>query len=286
MLILDGKLVSRTRRELLKRRVDALRAQFGRQPHLVVILVGEDPASQVYVRNKVKACAETGIKSTLLTFSGKISQTDLESEIHKLNQDDGVDGILVQSPLPKGLHEEKIIAILSPTKDADGFTFLALGRLFAGQPLVAPCTPQGVMTILEHYNIPLQGKHAVVVGRSNIVGKPMAQLLLMANATVTICHSKTQNLADHTSRADVLVVAAGKPGVIGQHEIKKGAVVIDVGIHGSGQTGAKIVGDVRFDELDGWASAATPVPGGVGPMTITTLLENTVQLFELRHQNK
>ena len=281
MMILDGKVVSHSRREALKSRVEKFKAMGGRAPHLVVVLVGENPASQVYVRNKVKACADLGIKSTKLEKPSSLSQKDLEDLIRALNQDDGVDGVLVQLPLPASLREEPILELLSPNKDADGFTYSALGHLWGGHPLVAPCTPQGVMSILEHYKISVAGKNVVVVGRSLIVGKPMAHLLTAADATVTICHSKTSNIREHTLRADIVVVAAGKKHLLGKDDFKKGAVVIDVGMHGSGE-GKGLAGDVRFSELENWAAAATPVPGGVGPMTITTLLENTVTLAEKR----
>lgn len=285
MMILDGKVVSQSRRIVLKSRIEAFHQKFGRSPHLVVILVGQDPASQVYVRNKEKACEQVGIQSTKIILPAEITQQALNDTIRKLNETDNVDGILVQSPLPKnqsnGLSETEILDIISPEKDVDGFTFKNLGYLWGGKEVVAPCTPKGVMTILQHYQINLEGINAVVVGRSNIVGKPMAHLLTGANATVTVCHSKTPNIRAITKLADLVVVAAGKKHLLGKDDFKQGAVVIDVGIHGSG-SGGSVTGDVNPQGLDGWLKAVTPVPGGVGPMTITTLLENTVILAEKR----
>jgi methylenetetrahydrofolate dehydrogenase (NADP+) / methenyltetrahydrofolate cyclohydrolase len=279
MLILDGKVVSTARRELLRTRVAAFHKETGRAPHLVVVLIGENPASQVYVRNKVKACESVDMKSTKIELPSSTSEAELDQLINRLNSDASVDGVLVQLPLPKHLHEKSVNERLSPQKDADGLTYQALGHLWAGDPFVAPCTPQGIMNILQHYQIAVSGKRVVVVGRSNIVGKPMAHLLTMANATVTLCHSHTKNLREYTTQADLVVVAAGKKHLLGKDDFKKGAVVIDVGMHGSGQ-GQGVTGDVRLDELKDWAFAVTPVPGGVGPMTITTLLENTLNLAE------
>jgi methylenetetrahydrofolate dehydrogenase (NADP+)/methenyltetrahydrofolate cyclohydrolase len=281
MLILDGKACSQARKEALKPRIQQFQARHGRPPHLVVVIVGQDPASQVYVRNKQKTCEAVGMRSTLLTLPAELSQQALNDTVRKLNEDVGIDGILVQLPLPKGLHDEPFLDFLSPYKDADGFSPRSMGLFWGGRKLIAPCTPQGVIYMLKHFGIDIAGKHAVVVGRSNIVGKPMAHLLLQENATVTVCHSATKNLREHTLRADLVVVAAGKKHMLGKDDFKKGAVVVDVGMHGTGSVGG-LCGDVRFDELKDWASAATPVPGGVGPMTISTLLENTVTLAELR----
>lgn len=280
MIILDGKAVSQVRRQELQSRVSLFKQKSGRAPHLVVVLVGDLTASIVYVRNKEKACESTGIKSTRVDLPTHTTQKDLIQVIEKLNQDPAVDGVLVQLPLPSHLQSDEILMKLSPEKDADGLTFQSLGLLWGGKGKIAPCTPKGVMTILEHYKIPVAGKRAVVVGRSNIVGKPMAYLLTEANATVTVAHSKTPNLAEITREGDIVVVAAGKRELLGKEDFKKGAVVIDVGMHGTGQGTSGLCGDVRFKELEGWAYAATPVPGGVGPMTITTLLENTVTLAE------
>jgi methylenetetrahydrofolate dehydrogenase (NADP+)/methenyltetrahydrofolate cyclohydrolase len=284
VLILDGKEVSNHVRSSLVPRIADFKNKTGRAPHLAVVIVGEDPASQVYVRNKKVSCEKIGMTSTIHSLREDITQPELTEMIETLNNDDGVDGILVQFPLPKHLSSHEVLQTVSPLKDADGLTYKSLGYFFAGQPLVSPCTPKGVMTILKHYNINVEGMNAVVVGRSNIVGKPMAMLLTEANATVTLCHSKTKNLAQFTKNADLVVVAAGKAQFLGKDDFKKDVIVVDVGMHGSGQ-GGKLCGDVRFSELEGWAKAATPVPGGVGPMTITTLLENTCLLAENRTKN-
>lgn len=283
MLILDGRQVSENRRNALKTKVTAFKARFGSEPHLVVLLVGSDAASQVYVRNKIKACESVGIRSTKIELPESTPQEALNATVEKLGKDDGIDGILVQLPLPKGLHEAPFLEKMPPEKDVDCFTFEALGKLWAGKPLVYPCTPKGVMSILEHYQISVAGLNVVVVGRSQIVGKPMAHLLTEANATVTVCHSKTKDLSRWTREADLVVVAAGKKGLLGKEDFKKDAVIIDVGMHGSGSDG-KLSGDVRPEGLDGWVKAFTPVPGGVGPMTITTLLENTLQLAQFRRE--
>lgn len=277
MQILDGKEVSKSRREQLKPRIEAFKSRTGRAPHLVVVLVGQNPASQVYVRNKQKAAELVGIKSTLQELPAGITQKELNQAIIALNQDSKVDGVLVQLPLPSTLNEAEILDLISPLKDVDGFS---------PQSKVFPCTPMGVMSILEHYNIKVAGMNAVVVGRSHIVGKPMAELLVNADATVTVCHSKTKDVSHFTKMADLVVVAAGKRHLLGKQDFKKDVIVIDVGMHGSGTAGAELSGDVRFSELEGWAKAATPVPGGVGPMTITSLLENTMTLAEQQLKNK
>lgn len=284
MIRLSGTEVAKTRRVSLRERVEKFLTKNGRKPGLAVIIVGDDPASQVYVRNKVKTSTELGLESFHYELPATTSENELISLIQKLNHDDKVDGILVQLPLPKHIRSERALEAILPEKDPDGLTVGNLGLLFAGRKRVAPCTPWGVMAILSHYGIDVAGRHAVVVGRSNIVGKPMAQLLLEANATVTICHSKTQNLIEECQRGDIVVVAAGKPRFLGRDAFRKGAVVIDVGIHrpAEGEWAGKLCGDVRFEELEGWAQAATPVPGGVGPMTIQMLMENTVHLAELR----
>lgn len=283
-LILDGKLVSQTRRASLAAQVRDFQTTHGRAPGLAVVLVGADPASQIYVRNKIKACGEAGILSHHIEKPATISQAELHAIIDELNQREDVDGILVQLPLPKNLNETLATERISPAKDPDGLTSGNLGLLFAGRTRVAPCTPYGVMKILEFYKIDLGGKSAVVVGRSNIVGKPMAQLLLEANATVTIAHSKTVDLHAVTKSADVVVVAAGRPQFMGKDYFKPGAIVIDVGIHRvAGPDGkSRVCGDVRGEELMGYVQAYTPVPGGVGPMTIQMLLENTLRLAVLR----
>ncbi len=283
MKILDGKAVAEARRIKIKGEVAAFTKARGRKPGLAVILVGEDPASQVYVGNKVKACKEVGIESFEHRIPHDTTAPRLKSLIAQLNADSKVDGILLQLPLPKHLNSEEAIEWIAPEKDADCLTATNLGKLWSGKALTTPCTPWGVMVILEHFGIATAGKRAVVVGRSNIVGKPMAHLLVQADATVTICHSKTKDLKSHTTQADIVVVAAGKPEMLGKGDFKEGAVVIDVGIHRkpAGSDGkSKLCGDVRLKELEGVIAAGTPVPGGVGPMTITMLLENTLRLAE------
>lgn len=280
MILLDGKNVAASRREALKPRIEIFKKAVGRAPHLAVLLVGEDPASQVYVRNKHRACQKTGMDSSVHTLPGTATQDNLNQWIERLNLDPKVDGILVQLPLPRHLSVEPVLRSIMPEKDADGLTYANAGFLMSGKPFVKPCTPMGIMSILEFYKIKVEGMNAVVVGRSQIVGKPMAMLLNEANATVTICHSKTRNIRDFTSRADLVVVAAGQKRFLGREDFKPGAVVIDVGMHGTGA--GELCGDVRFEELSDLVSAITPVPGGVGPMTITSLLENTVFLAEVR----
>ena len=281
MLVLDGKAVSESVRQSLVPRIERFFKNMERAPHLTVVVVGDDKASHVYVRNKKISCEKIGMESTIHALPITATQQQLNQLIAKLNADDSVDAILVQFPLPAHLSAEEVLNNLSVEKDADGLTYGSLGYFYAGKTVVAPCTPAGVMTILKHYDISVAGMKAVVVGRSNIVGKPMANLLTDANATVTLCHSRTKNLSQLTKEADLVVVAAGKPLMLGREDFKEGAIVIDVGIHGSGQ-GGKLCGDVRYEELEGWAQAATPVPGGVGPMTITTLLQNTCLLAEKR----
>jgi methylenetetrahydrofolate dehydrogenase (NADP+)/methenyltetrahydrofolate cyclohydrolase len=287
MQILDGKQVSSHRREIIKERVKTYLKKSGRIPGLAVVLVGEDPASHIYVKNKVKACEEVGMISFMHRPPADISQLDLEALIFSLNNDKNVDGILVQLPLPKHISEKRLLELIDPSKDADGFTHQNLGLLLSDQAVVAPCTPAGVMAMLEYYKVPLAGKNAVVVGRSLTVGKPMALLLLQANATVTICHSKTENMREMTKLADVVVVAAGKPQLLTSEDFKKGANVIDVGIHRIEIEGkVQIVGDVLWKGLEGHLKGASPVPGGVGPMTITMLLENTLRLAETYRPGK
>lgn len=246
----------------------------GMQPGLVVLLVGENQASKTYVRNKERAAEKIGILSQVVRLPETITEAELLDEINRFNQDERFHGILVQLPLPKHIDEEKIVLAIDPRKDVDGFHPMNLGRLFVGQPEMIPCTPYGIMKMFEAYNINLQGKRAVVIGRSNIVGKPMAHLLMMKNATVTIAHSKTENLATVAREADILVVAIGRGEFVTKEFIKPGAVVIDVGMNRN--AAGKLVGDVKFDEVAELASFITPVPKGVGPMTITMLMEQTV----------
>ena len=288
MVVLDGNAVSKARRQELATRIAIFKQQTGIKPGLAVVLVGEDPASQVYVAGKEKACEQVGVESFRYNLPSTTSQVELDQLLIKLNGDTRVHGILVQFPLPGKLEKEAVLRRISPLKDADGLSAENLGLLWGGCPRVAPCTPSGVMSILRHYQISLSGKRAVVVGRSHLVGLPMAQLLQMSDATVTVCHSKTTNIREYLQSAEVAVIAAGKPRLFGREDFNKDAVVIDVGIHRlqTPVNGKSLCGDVRYEELDGWARAATPVPGGVGPMTITTLLENTVALAELSLSQK
>ncbi len=281
MLVLNGKEVAKVSLAATKTRAQKFLKERGRQPGLAVILVGADPASEVYVKNKIKTSEENGIRSFAHFFPQSLTGAELEKLIKSLNENQDVDGILLQLPLPKGLDKDYFTNLIAPHKDADGLGFDSLGRLWAGKPRAISCTPKGVIQILKHYQISMSGKKAVVVGRSEIVGKPMAQLLLDENATVTICHSRTPNINDYTLQADIVVVAAGKPHLLGRENFKKGAVVVDVGIHRQTVDGkVKLCGDVRYSELEGHCAAATPVPGGVGPMTIAMLLENTLELAE------
>lgn len=273
--ILDGKAISAELRGAIAQRVAHLREK-GVTPGLAVILVGADPASQIYVRNKSVGCDQVGIHSVTINLPETTTQDELEKLIARLNADDTIHGILVQLPLPKHLDEAAVLAVIAPEKDVDGFHLLNAGRMMNGQPGVVACTPKGAMEMIRRTGIDLGGKEAVVVGRSNIVGKPMAMLLLQANCTVTICHSHTVNLAQHTRNADILVAAVGKPGFITKSMVKPGAVVIDVGIN---RVNGKVVGDVMPDVAD-VAGYITPVPGGVGKMTIVELLENTVEAAE------
>ncbi len=276
MITLDGKAVSQTIREEIKLEVDKLRATYHIVPGLAVVRVGEDPASVVYVRNKQRACEEMGFHSEVYVLEENATEDALLSLIDRLNHDANIHGILVQLPLPKHISEKKVVHAIDKDKDADGFHPYNVGQMFLGKPSVLPCTPAGVMEILHHYKIPVQGKRCVVIGRSNIVGKPQAMLLLKENGTVTICHSRTQNLASITRDADILVCAIGKPHFVVRDMVKPGATVIDVGINRD--ENGKLAGDVDFNGISDIAYAATPVPGGVGPMTITMLLKNTLEI--------
>ncbi len=275
--IIDGAAIARALRERLRSRVDALRAR-GVVPGLHVILVGDDPASQVYVRNKTRACTEIGVASSLSQLPAGTAQAELLDRITALNADPAVHGILVQLPLPAHIAAHHIIQAIAPEKDVDGFHLESIGALVTGQPGFVPCTPAGVMVMLEHEGVDLRGKHAVVVGRSNIVGKPLAMLLLAKGATVTICHSQTPDLGAMTLQADILVAATGRLGLISRAMVKPGAVVIDVGINR--RPDGKLAGDCDFAGLQGVAARITPVPGGVGPMTIAMLLANTLDAAE------
>ena len=274
--ILDGKVLSGQIREEVSRRVAALKKK-GMTPGLAVILVGNDPASEIYVRNKGKACEETGMLSRTIRLDAETSQEKLEEEIDRLNEDPAIHGILVQLPLPRHLDEAAALARILPEKDVDGFHMINAGCLMTGADGVLPCTPHGAMYMIHSTGVDLTGKEAVVIGRSNIVGKPMAMLLLRENCTVTICHSRTQNLAEHTRRADILVAAVGKAHFVTEDMVKPGAIVIDVGIN---RVDGKVCGDVDFERVKEKAGWITPVPGGVGKMTIAMLLSNTVDAAE------
>jgi methylenetetrahydrofolate dehydrogenase (NADP+)/methenyltetrahydrofolate cyclohydrolase len=275
--IIDGKMIAAQVRGEIKERASALISQ-GIQPGLAVIIVGNDPASQVYVRNKIKACAEVGFYSENYELQEETTKKELLDLIEKLNHDPKIHGILVQMPLPKGLSEETVIAAIHPDKDVDAFHTWNVGRIMLGKYDFLPCTPAGVMKLLEYSGIDVAGKDCVVIGRSNIVGKPQAMLMLHANATVQICHSKTKDLAQKTAAADILVVAIGKAKFVKADMIKEGAVVIDVGMNRD--ENGKLCGDVDYDDCFEKASYITPVPGGVGPMTITMLMKNTLTAAE------
>ena len=278
--ILNGKQVAAEIRAELKVRAEALRKD-GVVPCLAVLLAGDDPASKSYVRNKKRACEEIGIESRELLFPESVTEEELIAQIRALNEDAAVDAMLVQLPLPKHIDEARVLAEIAPEKDADGFHVVNAGRLFTGQTSVLPCTPAGCMELLRRANVEFSGKHAVVVGRSNIVGKPMAMLLLNEHCTVTICHSRTKDLARFTRDADILVAAVGRPGIITGEMIKPGAAVIDVGINRL--ENGKLMGDVDFASAEPVAGAITPVPGGVGPMTIAMLMQNAILAAEKRH---
>lgn len=278
-MILDGKAVSEKRLELLKEEIE----ESGLYPRLATVIVGSDPASQMYVRMKHRACEQVGIGSIGIDLPADASTERVLEAVVKLNNDPDINGILVQLPLPAGVDTGRVINAVAPNKDVDGFHPCNIGRLFSGDPLFAPCTPQGIMTILEEYRIPIAGKHAVVIGRSIDVGRPMAALLLNADATVTICHSKTGDLKEVARRADILVSAVGKAKFVGPDMVKEGAAVIDVGINHDED--GKLCGDVDFEAVKDVAGAITPVPGGVGPMTIATLMENTFKAARLETCN-
>ena len=275
--IIDGNALSAQLRADVMRRAQALKAR-GITPGLAVVLVGENPASQVYVRNKVKACADAGLHSILERYEADMTEAALLARIDALNKDPSIHGILVQLPVPKHIDANKVIEAIAPEKDVDGFHIASAGALMVGQSGFLPCTPYGCMKMLESINYDLRGKHAVVIGRSNIVGKPMAMLLLQKNATVTICHSGTKDLKAMTLQADVIVAAVGKTNVLKADMVKPGAVVIDVGMNRNDQ--GKLCGDVDYEGVRAVAGAITPVPGGVGPMTITMLLVNTLESAE------
>ena len=277
--IMDGKALSLKLKEQMKQRIEQLKQQ-GINPKLVVVLVGDNSASQVYVRNK--SCGEVGIESEVITMPEQTTQQELLEVVERLNQDETVDGILVQLPLPKQIDEKTVLRSILPEKDVDGFHPVNVGLLSIGDECFAPATPSGIIAMFQEYGINIAGKNCVVIGRSNIVGKPMAALLLKNNATVTICHSKTEDLASYTRRADVVIVATGRRHTLTADMVKEGAVVVDVGMNRNEQ--GKLCGDVDYEEVKEKASFITPVPGGVGPMTITELLENTIQAAQRHHR--
>ncbi|MDY3824554.1 bifunctional methylenetetrahydrofolate dehydrogenase/methenyltetrahydrofolate cyclohydrolase [Streptococcus sp.] len=273
--IIDGKALAQKMQKKLAEKVARLKAEKGIVPGLVVILVGENPASQVYVRNKERSALAAGFKSQVIRLPESTSQEELLDLIAIYNADTSFHGILVQLPLPDHINEEAVLLAIDPNKDVDGFHPMNMGRLWSGHPVMVPCTPAGIMEMFKDYHIDLEGKHAVVIGRSNIVGKPMAQLLLNKNATVTLTHSRTHHLAEVAKKADILVVAIGRGHFVTKDFVKEGAVVIDVGMNRD--ENGKLIGDVKYDEVAELASYITPVPGGVGPMTITMLMEQTYE---------
>lgn len=283
-LVISGKKLAQERREQMKMEVSTFTEKYGRVPHLAVVLVGEDPGSVSYVKGKENACIEIGIKNTTIRKPDTISQEELLNIVNDLNKDDGVDGILVQLPLPKHMDSDFIINAIVPEKDVDGFHPANVAALYLKQPGTVSCTPKGILEIIDYAGIELEGKRAVVIGRSNIVGMPVSKLLLDRNATVTICHSRTKNIAEVTKEADVLIAAVGKPLFVKADMVKEGAAVIDVGVNRNPETG-KLCGDVDFEAVKEKAAYITKVPGGVGPMTITCLMENTIECF-LKHMEE
>ncbi len=279
MIILDGFNVANERNKLMNSKIEQYVQKGMRRPHLAIILIGENPASLSYVKGKGKACEVAGIKHTLHHLPEEVTYTEVYDLIEALNEDPTIDGMILQLPIPKHLDENKLIDAISIHKDADGFHVVNQGYLYQKKPTTEPATPKGIMTLLAHYNIPISGLNAVIVGRSNIVGFPVARLLMDQGATITVCHRQTKDLSFHTKNADLLVVASGKPHLITKEMVKPGAIVIDVGVN---RVDGKLVGDVDFDQVKDIASYITPVPKGVGPMTINALLENTFELY-LKH---
>ena len=282
MLKIDGKKAAATLREKLKKKVSELKARYNSVPGLTVILVGEDSPSQIYVKNKEKSANEVGIKSEVVRYPEKVEEKVVLDKIKELNDNNEVSGILVQLPLPKHIDKRKVIETINPSKDVDGFHPMNVGNLSSGYESSIPCTPLGCYLLIKNIEKNLNGKHAVIIGRSNLNGKPMAQLLLKENCTVTITHSKTKNLKTECARADIIIAAVGRPKLVKADWVKKDAIVIDVGIN---KTDSGLVGDVDFDGVSKVAKAITPVPGGVGPMTIACLLSNTVECFEKVQSN-
>ena len=282
-MVISGKELAKELRENIARKVASYKIEYGREPHLAVILVGNDPVSMGYVRSKGRAAEQVGFTHTGLILPADVSENELIDKIHELNDDDGVDGILVQLPLPKHIRKHRVIESIDPMKDVDGFHSRNVDSLWHRLPGIRACTPKGILKLLDKAGVEIAGKHAVVIGRSNIVGFPVAKLLLDRNATVTIAHSHTQDLASITRQADILVVAIGQPRLITGDMVKEGVAVIDVGISHDPATGT-VSGDVDFDSVEPKASVITPVPGGVGPMTIACLLENTLDCYTRKMQ--
>ena len=281
-MILDGKKLSLKIREQIKTKTEILVKEHNKQPHLVVILIGDSPASQSYVRSKERACVKAGIKSTIIRKENDIEEKELINIIEELNADDTVHGILLQLPISKHINEDKVLNLIDPRKDVDGFHNINIAKLNKGEMSLVPCTPLGITKIFDEYNIDATGKHCVIIGRSQIVGKPMAALMLKRNSTVTICHSRTRNIKEIAKLADILIVAIGRANMVDDSYVKPGAVVIDVGIN---RVDGKLTGDVDFDKVQEIAGYITPVPGGVGPMTIACLLENTLTCFKKIEEN-
>ena len=277
MILIDGKKVSVEVRACLAKEVKELKEKTGRVPGLATVLVGDDPASAVYVRNKNKICRELGFNSFEQKLAADTPEAKLLQLIKELNSNNDIHGILVQLPLPNQIDSEKILQAIDPNKDVDGFHPINVGKLVVGNALLTPCTPTGIIKLLDYYEIDISGKHAVILGRSNIVGKPVSMLLLQRNATITICHSRTKNLEEITRSADILVAAIGRANFVTENMVSKGAIVIDVGIN---RVDGKLTGDINFETVSKKASYITPVPGGVGPMTIALLMENTLKAFK------
>jgi methylenetetrahydrofolate dehydrogenase (NADP+)/methenyltetrahydrofolate cyclohydrolase len=276
--IISGKVLSKEIREQVRVEVAELKAKYGAVPHLVVVLIGEDPASQSYVKSKERACIKAGMKSTIILKDETTSEEEVLAIIDRLNKDEDVHGILVQLPVPKHIDENKIIDAIDFRKDVDGFHPMNIAYMHMGRPAILPATPKGIITMLKSINVELKGKDALVIGRSNIVGKPAAMLLLKEHCTVTIAHSRTKNLKEKCLQSDIIVAAVGRAKTVTKDMVKKGAIIVDVGVN---RVDGKLVGDVDFEEIKDIASFITPVPGGVGPMTITSLLQNTIETFKV-----